>query len=81
MGIKSFQERVREWVAACFPPSSHHDVDERTHRFLEEALELAQANGCTKDDAMELVSYVFSRPVGDSFQETGGVMVTRSVPP
>lgn len=78
MSIRSYQQRVREWVAACFPRSSANDRLERSHRFLEEALELAQAAGCSKDEAMALVYYVFSRPVGDALQETGGVMVTLS---
>lgn len=39
-----FQRRVAEWLAACFPPSVCADREERMHRFLEEALELAQAS-------------------------------------
>jgi len=72
----SFQARVHEWVVSCFPASAHRDHRERTHRFLEEALELAQASGCTRDDAIALVEYVFSRVEGDVTQETGGVLVT-----
>ena len=72
----SFQQRVREWVVACFPTSSGLDVQERNHRFLEEALELAQANFCTKEEALELVEYVFGRAKGDVHQEVGGVLVT-----
>ncbi|MDH7641128.1 hypothetical protein [Sphingomonas oryzagri] len=68
--------RVAEWLTACFPPSVRGDRAERTHRFLEEALELAQANGCTKDDAIALVNYVFDRPIGEPDLEVGGVMVT-----
>ena len=49
---------------------------ERTHRFLEEALELAQANGCSREDAWALVDYVYDRPVGTPGLEVGGVMVT-----
>ncbi len=52
------------------------DRRERTHRFLEEALELAQANGCTREDAQALVEYVFSRPKGAPHLEVGGVLVT-----
>jgi hypothetical protein len=52
------------------------DRDERLHRFLEEALELAQASGCTKHDALQLLNYVFSRPPGNPVGEAGGVMVT-----
>ncbi|MBY3116690.1 hypothetical protein [Rhizobium laguerreae] len=72
----SFQARVHEWVVSCFPPSAHGDRRERTHRFLEEALELAQASGCSRADALALVDYVFSRVEGDAAEETGGVLVT-----
>ncbi|WP_369805484.1 hypothetical protein [Sphingobium sp. EM0848] len=76
MGVTSYQQRVEEWLEACFPPSVRSDRAERTHRFLEEALELAQANGCNREDAIALVEYVFGRPKGDPKQEVGGVMVT-----
>lgn len=74
--ITSYQQRVEEWLEACFPLSVRTDQAERTHRFLEEALELAQANGCSQDDAVALVHYVFGRPKGEPSQEVGGVMVT-----
>lgn len=74
--ITSYQARVERWLEACFPPSVRSDRGERTHRFLEEALELAQANGCSREDAVALVDYVFSRPQGDPAQEVGGVLVT-----
>nr|WP_218036591.1 hypothetical protein [Sphingobium sp. EM0848] len=76
VGVTSYQQRVEEWLEACFPPSVRSDRAERTHRFLEEALELAQANGCNREDAIALVEYVFGRPKGDPKQEVGGVMVT-----
>jgi len=76
VGSKFFQTRVAEWLAACFPPSVCADREERTYRFLEEALELAQASGCSSDDARRLVDYVFSRPAGRPELEVGGVMVT-----
>lgn len=74
--LSSYQQRVERWLDACFPPAVRSDRVERTHRFLEEALELAQANGCSRDDALALVEYVFGRPVGRPDQEVGGVMVT-----
>lgn len=74
--LTSYQQRVEQWLETCFPPSVRSDRAERTHRFLEEALELAQANGCSHDDAVALVHYVFGRPKGDPTQEVGGVMVT-----
>ena len=76
MASNCFQQRVAEWLAACFPESVCADREERTYRFLEEALELAQASGCSREDAYRLVDYVFSRSVGRPALEVGGVMVT-----
>ena len=64
MSRASYQDRVKEWLAVCFPQSVHSDRQERTHRFLEEALELAQANGCSREEAQALVEYVYARPAG-----------------
>jgi hypothetical protein len=52
------------------------DTPTRVFRFVEEALELAQALDCTKDEAHQLVEYVFNRPVGEPCQEVGGTMFT-----
>lgn len=71
-----FQQRVLEWLMACFSMEICRDRQERNHRFLEEALELVQSLGCTQSEAHQLVGYVFSRPAGEPKQELGGVMVT-----
>lgn len=73
---KPLQSRVADWMAACFGPEISSDRIERNHRFLEEALELVQACGCTKSEARQLVDYVYDRPQGDINQEVGGVMIT-----
>ncbi len=75
-GIHSFQERVKPWLHECFGEMIAGDKEERNHRFLEEALELVQACGCTKEEALKLVDYVYGRPVGEKGQEVGGTMVT-----
>ncbi|WP_200480126.1 hypothetical protein, partial [Azospirillum brasilense] len=72
----SFQQRVRDWALACFGAEIAADKLERNHRFLEEALELVQACGCTHGEARQLVDYVFGRPVGDPAQEAGGALMT-----
>jgi len=72
----SFQQKVGEWVLACFGEKITHDEDERNQRFLEESLELAQSCGCTAAQAHNIVDYVFSRDIGNKEQELGGVMVT-----
>jgi len=70
----SFQDRATQWAYAAFEGHAPWREDgERSHRFLEEALELVQANGCTAQEAQELVDYVFGRPVGKQAQEVGGV--------
>lgn len=71
-----FQQRVQPWLVACFGEMIAGDREERNHRFIEEALELVQACGCTRSEAHQLADYVFSRPVGEKSQEVGGVMVT-----
>lgn len=74
--LLSFQFHVARWMQACFGREISMDKVERNHRFLEEALELVQAGGCSKEEALQLVDYVYSRPVGMHYQEIGGVMVT-----
>lgn len=73
----SFQDRVGEWLEHCFGESNDPlRRERRAHRFVEESLEFAQSVGTTREDALALVEYVFSRPVGDPAQEVGGVMLT-----
>jgi hypothetical protein len=74
--VAPFQQRVQPWMMECFGPMIAGDREERNHRFLEEALELVQATGCSASEAHQLVDYVFGRPVGEPAQEAGGVMVT-----
>lgn len=74
----NFQKRVEKWLSVCFGEEIAKDKTERNHRFLEESLELAQACGCSKEEALQLVDYVYNRPVGERQQEIGGVMNTLS---
>lgn len=74
--MKSYQERVGDWMQQCFGPEISSDRTERVFRFLEESLELAQALGASKKEAELLVSYVFGRPTGEYPQEIGCVMVS-----
>ena len=71
-----FQEAIRDWMMVCFGKQIAHDKVERNYRFLEEALELVQSAGASKEDAQRVVEYVYSRPAGELHQEIGGVMVT-----
>ncbi|MBB5278683.1 NTP pyrophosphatase (non-canonical NTP hydrolase) [Rhizobium rosettiformans] len=73
--MSSFQDSVAAWTVDCFGEEIAQSTDERNHRFLEEALELVQACGATKEECHALVDYVFSRETGELEQEIGGVMV------
>ena len=74
--MEKYQRSVKRWLYRCFGRAIAQDVKERNHRFLEEALELVQAAGCSKNEALLLVEYVYGRPVGELKQEVGGVAVT-----
>lgn len=74
-----YQMAVQKWAVECFGQKHCDDRQERSWRFLEEALELAQAVGCTWGEAHNLVDYVFNRDKGDIHQEVGGVMTTLAV--
>ena len=76
MNVFVAQLTVEQWVEKCFGPGSLTDVVERRQRFLEEALELAQACGASKEEAIDLINYVYSRPVGELEQEVGGAFTT-----
>jgi hypothetical protein len=74
--IETFQERAASWVKSCFGDEVADSLLERNFRFLEEALELVQAGGFSKYQALALVDYVFNRPIGEPTQEIGGAMIT-----
>jgi hypothetical protein len=73
--MKNYQCEVKNWLVECFGQTTANDRVERNWRFLEEALELVQSLGSSAEDAHKLVDYVFSRDVGEPFQEVGGTMV------
>ena len=48
-------------------------------RFIEEALELAQAMGLSREDVIRVVDHVFSRPQGDTYVGVGDVRLTLDI--
>ncbi len=79
MGNKSidgFQKSVETWMHEVFGDKIATDMLERIMRFLEEAIELAQAEGMTQEEVSRVVKYVFGREVGECNQEVGGCIVT-----
>ncbi|GBU16826.1 MULTISPECIES: hypothetical protein [Methylobacterium] len=68
-----FQSRNAVWMEECFRDDPT-DLPERAARFGEESLELLQAAGMTREQVLQLVDYVFARPVGEPGQEIGGTL-------
>ena len=68
--------RIGSWVRRLFGEEAMTDHWERTARVLEEALELAQAEGLTAADVQRMLDRTYSRPVGEPSQEAAGLMVT-----
>lgn len=74
-----FQEDCSVWAHNCVGPVRATNMEHRALRFLEEGVELSQASGLTEEQCIEVVKYVFSRPVGEPAQEVGGVLVTLAI--
>lgn len=73
------QREMLQWAQDTFGGIEGFDpasVEERARRFLEEAVELCQAVGVTREQAAIVADYVYGRETGKPFQEIGGVMVT-----
>lgn len=73
---RTFQSQVVGWMRNAFGYGDADDLQMRQLRFMEEALELVQSSGMSRDNVLFMVDYVFKRPKGSPTQEIGGVMVT-----
>lgn len=57
-------KRMLAWAHRVFGPTALR-VDERVCRFVEEAIELAQASGVSPETLHKIVERVYSRPAGE----------------
>lgn len=76
ISFMTYYNEVIDWFVKCFKYRPSTMRGDRIHRFTEEALELSQSLGQTREEAHALVDYVHDRPVGDPEQEMGGTFVT-----
>jgi len=74
-----YQTLLNGWVHDTFTDGSAKSVPIRTFRFVEEAIELAQACDVTRTEVLRIVEYVYGRPKGDVAQEIGGAFTTLTV--
>lgn len=72
----SLQARVGQWVLKAFGSFIATSRQERALRIVEEAVELAQAEGIWATQVALIVDRVYSRPIGTPRAEAGGVGVT-----
>lgn len=70
------QNRVGAWCRSTFGDEVATNRKERALRVLEEALELAQAEGVSRLQVYVLADRTYSRPVGEPAQEVSGIGVT-----
>jgi hypothetical protein len=71
-----FARDASTWVGDTFGFKCMASGRERALRFLEEAMELAQACDLSKADTAAMMDYVYSRPPGAVPDEIGGVLMT-----
>lgn len=74
--MDELQAKVKDWIVYVFGEPILYDRKERAMRVLEEAMELAQAEGVTFVDMERLALRCMSRPAGRPNEEAAQVMVT-----
>ena len=70
------QTNILNWANETFGAATADNTGERIRRFVEEAVELAQAVGLDKKAMLDIVEHVYARPAGDVAQEVGQVGVS-----
>lgn len=73
--IRYLSNRVGAWVRSRLGTAVLMDRRERAARLVEEAIELAQAEGVSEVSIRNIAKRVYSREVGEVKQEVGGVGV------
>jgi len=72
--FQPLEDRVAEWVRTRIG-ADHMNSRERSMRLLEEAVELAQAEGISWGLAAKQVAHVYDREPGEPSQEAAGVAI------
>lgn len=74
----TFQREALQWAEETFGPGAN-DPEERTKRFVEEALELAQALGLHFADVQSIADRVYGNKHGNVEKELGQTQLTLGV--
>lgn len=73
------QQLAHEWALRCFGSAQVMNTAHRGMRTVEEAIELAQVCGVTREKMHDIVEHVYNKPVGSFHQEAGGVLLTLAI--
>jgi hypothetical protein len=73
MDLAHYQDRIVVWLTRVFGASVAQSRAENATRLVEEAVELAQAEGVPSDVLARVLKRCCSRPVGEPGQEAAGV--------
>lgn len=70
------QKQALAWACNTFTPAVALNLKERSSRFIEEAIELAQAAGLGKAAVLAIVDRVYTRKPGGVHREVGQAVMT-----
>ncbi|AFU88036.1 hypothetical protein CcrColossus_gp166 [Caulobacter phage CcrColossus] len=68
------QTNLADWLERCLGKKTLNSRKDRAIRVLEEAIELAQAAGISREKALEQLNHTYGRPKGRPYQEIAGVL-------
>lgn len=78
LSLRFFQGDVRDWVIRTFGFELYQDKRERAERVAEEAVEVVQAAGLSRERMHQIVDWVYNKPPGDLQREIGGMLLPLS---
>ncbi len=78
-GNRSFQLRAWDWLGLALGRDVARSKRQRALRFVEEAIELAQAIGISEHEVIDEARNIYSVPAHGVEREIGGVLVTLAV--
>lgn len=73
--MNSLSKLILHWAHSTFGPIALNPV-ERTLRIVEEAVEVAQADGCDPAMLHAIIDRTYSRPADSVEKELGGLLLT-----
>lgn len=76
--LRFYQSTVRDWVIRTFGFAVYADKQERAERVAEEAVEVVQAAGLSRERMHQIVDWIYSKEPGDLKREIGGLLIPLS---